>query len=411
MPIERQTNFSAGELSPTMWGRTDLDRYRAGARTIKNFIVTPHGVLKNRSGTQYVGNLHRAGLGADEQRRIWPFVFSDTDNLILVLYANFLEIWREDQTDGRFTFERITTDGGGPLMLQTPYAAADLFTLQFAQVGDIVTITSHLYKPHELTRVSNNAWGIKEIDYDLPAFPVQVTGDLGRLGETPYDIAIPNLPPAIYFPNSEASRNAGRDGDPWEWRVSFVMQDSSGLLYETQAWGVNRVFGRFVQDGGDVIAIFEDAEVTVGTAFWDAHEFVEDETFLIDDTNPADVYVTRQGNHVSDNPNNTDTVVASRIYRGQNGLFGFMGQTTGVSYRDTGGAPDYTNPPRSILRGQRASTPTISARLEPSPSLRAGATSPALSRTATESTVVELACGTTSKSLSLPLQTMRWNSR
>lgn len=50
MPIIRQDSFAGGELSPSLWARTGLDRYRIGARQLKNFIVTPSGSAANRPG-------------------------------------------------------------------------------------------------------------------------------------------------------------------------------------------------------------------------------------------------------------------------------------------------------------------------------------------------------------------------
>lgn len=49
-----KTNFTAGELSPRLYGRQDLDRYANGAKEITNFIVTKQGGLKKRPGTRYV---------------------------------------------------------------------------------------------------------------------------------------------------------------------------------------------------------------------------------------------------------------------------------------------------------------------------------------------------------------------
>ena len=37
------TNFTAGELSPRLDGRTDLAKYQNGCKTLQNFIVHPHG--------------------------------------------------------------------------------------------------------------------------------------------------------------------------------------------------------------------------------------------------------------------------------------------------------------------------------------------------------------------------------
>ena len=49
-----KSNFTAGELTPRLFGRTDLGRYDNGAQTIQNFLVQPHGGLSRRPGTKFV---------------------------------------------------------------------------------------------------------------------------------------------------------------------------------------------------------------------------------------------------------------------------------------------------------------------------------------------------------------------
>ena len=37
------TNWTSGEISPKLFGRTDIDKYENGAATIENFLVQTHG--------------------------------------------------------------------------------------------------------------------------------------------------------------------------------------------------------------------------------------------------------------------------------------------------------------------------------------------------------------------------------
>ena len=37
------TNFTGGELSPRLDGRTDLTKYTSGCSTLENLVVYPHG--------------------------------------------------------------------------------------------------------------------------------------------------------------------------------------------------------------------------------------------------------------------------------------------------------------------------------------------------------------------------------
>ena len=50
-----QFSFSAGELSPRLYGRTDLQKHASGAELVENFIIRPEGGLMRRHGTRFAG--------------------------------------------------------------------------------------------------------------------------------------------------------------------------------------------------------------------------------------------------------------------------------------------------------------------------------------------------------------------
>ena len=47
-------NFNAGELTPKLRYRCDLDKYQNGAARLENFTVMPQGGLENRPGLERV---------------------------------------------------------------------------------------------------------------------------------------------------------------------------------------------------------------------------------------------------------------------------------------------------------------------------------------------------------------------
>jgi DNA-binding transcriptional MerR regulator len=60
-------NFSSGELTPTIQGRTDLELYKNGAETLINALVLPSGGITRRNGTKMVHlfNEHRTRVFAE----------------------------------------------------------------------------------------------------------------------------------------------------------------------------------------------------------------------------------------------------------------------------------------------------------------------------------------------------------
>ena len=73
-----QTNFTAGELSPRLLGRTDLTKYPNGAQTLLNMVTAPQGYAERRSGTYYVATTKASG-----QARLVEFAYSHAQTYIL----------------------------------------------------------------------------------------------------------------------------------------------------------------------------------------------------------------------------------------------------------------------------------------------------------------------------------------
>ncbi len=78
-----QTSFTAGEISPTLWGQVDLRRYQTGAAVARNFWVDYRGGLFSRPGTALVATCLP---NADEEPPCpLPFVFNQDQAYILEL--------------------------------------------------------------------------------------------------------------------------------------------------------------------------------------------------------------------------------------------------------------------------------------------------------------------------------------
>jgi hypothetical protein len=85
-----QNSFNAGEFSPRMYGRTDVQKYSSGASTIENFHVMPEGGLERRSGFRYVSE---AATGAV---RVKEFVFSDEQAYVLEFGDRSVRFYRNE---------------------------------------------------------------------------------------------------------------------------------------------------------------------------------------------------------------------------------------------------------------------------------------------------------------------------
>ena len=83
-----QNNFNGGEISPLLYGRPDVDRYKTGLKTCKNFIPLVQGPVERRPGTVFMKEVKTSSLST----RIVRFEFSTTQAYILEfgnLYCRF----------------------------------------------------------------------------------------------------------------------------------------------------------------------------------------------------------------------------------------------------------------------------------------------------------------------------------
>ena len=86
------TNFTAGELSPRLDGRTDLGKYFNGCKTLENMVVHPHGAASRRPGTKFVHEVKTSSA----QTRLIPFEFSTTQTYILELGNEYIRFFKDN---------------------------------------------------------------------------------------------------------------------------------------------------------------------------------------------------------------------------------------------------------------------------------------------------------------------------
>lgn len=87
----QQPSFVAGELSPRLYGRVDLQKYAAGAEAVENFIVRPEGGVMRRHGTRFAGETKLHAQGS----RLIPFVFSTVQAYMLEFGHQYIRFWKD----------------------------------------------------------------------------------------------------------------------------------------------------------------------------------------------------------------------------------------------------------------------------------------------------------------------------
>jgi len=233
-----QESFSAGEISPELYGQVSLRKYASAASTARNLFVGYKGGMLSRGGFAFIGRCKQPTTAAPP--RLIPFQFNITQGYILEFGDNYLRFvfqggyvlenpvaihsasranpcvigvtgtpfangdWVFIQNVvgmtqlngntyivanagvGSFQLHDLNgnavnssafsayTSGGTVSRVYTvssPYAAADLPYLKFAQSADVMSLTcvnpttSTEYPPYDLTRRSAIDWLLAEAQF------------------------------------------------------------------------------------------------------------------------------------------------------------------------------------------------------------------------------------------------------
>lgn len=108
-----KNNFSAGELAPALYTRTDIQQYGNGAKTLKNVIPLVEGGVRKRPGTLFLSE--QAGAV-----RIIPFIVNSENSFMLIFKPLLIEVFNPR------TNLIIAS-------ILTPYTAEQIPDIQFVQ--------------------------------------------------------------------------------------------------------------------------------------------------------------------------------------------------------------------------------------------------------------------------------------
>jgi len=232
------TNFSGGELSPRLDGRTDVRKYANGCRVIENMIVVPHGGARKRPGTRFVVeqknntdtvvlvnfqyNVEQAYCIIFGPSYIWfgkdqglitqatktitgvtqadPAVvtsaahgYSNGDRIIIQSVAGMTELNNRQFVVAGVTANTFQLAGvdssaytayasggtaGKIVELTTTYNQSEIAELQFSQINDVLYIAHQAHPLRKLTRSSHTAWTLSEPTINTGPFRT-INGDRG----------------------------------------------------------------------------------------------------------------------------------------------------------------------------------------------------------------------------------------
>jgi hypothetical protein len=315
MPTTRTFSkaFSAGEVSPEMFGRIDDAKYQQGAAKMRNFIAKPQGPAQNRPGFKFVKEVK----DSTKPTRLLSFTFNTVQTMVIEMGHEYFRFHTQGLTlqyvDGaawnsgtNYTVGDIAKYSGTNYYAKTAHSNSqppnatnwyalpadmtyeipspyqqdaqdqELFDLHYVQSADVMTLVHPNHPPRELRRLGATKWELKLIDFGSP-------------------IAAPgNVAVAAYIPSS-ASINT----DTYQAHEYVVTSIAANLVDESAQSSSASVNNNIFVTGAK------------NTVTWNA-------------VAAADRY---------------------RVYKNQGGIYGFIGETTSTTIIDDNIGPDFSVTP------------------------------------------------------------------
>lgn len=162
MKVQTNTNnFTAGEFTPRLRGRSDIEKYNSSASTLQNVVVLRHGGVTKRPSRDFLGEVKNSSQGA----RLLEFVFSRVDAYALEVGNLYMRVWKNGAL--------IESSPGVPYEVVTPWTIAQVVDIDYAQGGDTLIVVHPSVEPYRIQRVSDTNWTVGLVPFDPPALADQ----------------------------------------------------------------------------------------------------------------------------------------------------------------------------------------------------------------------------------------------
>lgn len=293
-----QVSLGGGELAPYLYQRSDLNKFKVGARYLMNMHVRAQGGIFNRNGTRFVDKSYKE-LSTYPDTKFVAFDSADDDTLLLNFSKKILEFYRfgvklkfqaNTYAAGRAgAYSETFGNAGDYMTLAAPWKEEDVYKIKVAQSNDIMTVACEGYDTYELRRYGFYDWGL----FILNTSPT-ISPPTGVVATATIDLTVPSgvSAPTIY-------------NQTYYYVVSAVKDDGSESLASASASCVNDLAWRG----------------NYNTITWVA----------------------------------VSGAVKYNVYKAQNSIYGFIGTTSELTFADRNIAPNLSDTPKT---GRNPFTPT-----------------------------------------------------
>lgn len=364
MPAPRgfTRSFAGGEVTPEFLGRIDDVRYPTGLTTCRNFVIKPHGPAENRAGTKLVREVKTSA----KKTRLIPFVFASDQTVVIELGEGYFRFHTNGAT---------VLSAGVPYEVSNSYVESELFEITFVQSNDIITFCHPNHPVSELARSGATSWTFTELTFTpalsaptgVSATAKPATTDPGTPSTQQYTVTA-----VKGAEESEAASNGLLAGVS----ISTITKANPGTLtffgatitgssfsvsdrvYISGVGGMTQINNSYFKvrsysytppsgftPGFGTMTLFDDA---TGAVPVDTSAFA---TYTGGGIIQKEGGATCSNNLFDDGAYNTivwSTVTGAEryyVYKLTNGLFGYIGQTEGLTFTDDNIAADISKTP------------------------------------------------------------------
>lgn len=175
-----QTAFVAGELGPSLYGRTDVAQYQNACQLVENFLIRSYGPAISTPGTKYVYTASNATL----RTKLLKFVFNRADAYVIEMGKQYFRFY----TNGGI----VVTTGTTPFVLAHTFTENELDNVQYTQLNDVIYLAHPDHIPQKLTRKGAASWTIADfafiggpfLDYNLTTTTLTPSATTGTINIT-----------------------------------------------------------------------------------------------------------------------------------------------------------------------------------------------------------------------------------
>jgi hypothetical protein len=152
-PVNPPLNsFVAGEVSPLLYGRTDLDWYKSACQQVRNMVTLTEGAATRRPPTRFVAEV----ADSTSFTIVKPFVFKQGQARVIEFGGNYIRFYAD---------KGQIISGGIPYGITSYYADYELRGLKFEQSADVLFIFHPNHAPAQLERHSDTDWRLVDVAF------------------------------------------------------------------------------------------------------------------------------------------------------------------------------------------------------------------------------------------------------